>query len=298
MRPGRTLASLVTVLAMAGCSGNPPSGDAAAQAVITPTSAGVAAETADLMEQPPEQTPAADPEAAPAEAEPAPTPSHIELKYLIGDVDPASDPRFARIPQKYIGGARVWGHKDAVDAFVRMAEAAAQNGYQLKVVSAFRSFTDQKKIWEDKWTGRTLVGGRKLPATHPDPKARARKILEFSSMPGTSRHHWGTDFDINALDNAYFATRDGKRLYDWLVNNAHAFGFCQVYSAKGEGGRATGYEEEKWHWSYRPVADWYLRQYPVDVGYERLTGFLGAETAPDIDVIGNYVQGVNPECTQ
>jgi hypothetical protein len=44
----------------------------------------------------------------------------------------------------------LWGHKDAVDAFVRMAEDAEQNGYKLKIVSAFRSFSDQKQIWEDK----------------------------------------------------------------------------------------------------------------------------------------------------
>jgi D-alanyl-D-alanine carboxypeptidase len=234
-------------------------------------------------------------EAPPVEEAPASS-NHIDLKYLIGDVDPANDPKFARIPDKYLGGSRVWGHKDAVEAFIRMAEDADANGYKLKIVSAFRSFSDQKKIWEDKWTGKTAVGGKKLNVSMPDPKARAIKILEFSSMPATSRHHWGTDFDINNLNNSYFATRDGKRIYDWLTQHASQYGFCQVYSAKGDDGRPTGYEEEKWHWSYMPVASWYLKQYPVDVGYERLTGFEGAEAAKDIDVIKNYVQGINPEC--
>ncbi len=307
MTSGRTFASLALALALAACSGNPtPEEVAAAQAVITPTSAGVTTETASLDEQQPpagEATPADQPppEAAgePA-AEPAPASSHVDLKYLIGDIDPATDPKFTRIPQKYIGGSRVWGHKDAVDAFVRMAEDAAQNGYQLKIVSSFRSFSDQKRIWEDKWTGKTLVGGRKLNSALPDPKARALKILEYSSMPGTSRHHWGTDFDINALDNGYFTnTKDGRKLYDWLVGHAANYGFCQVYDTKkGEGARKTGYEEEKWHWSYRPVADWYLRQYPIDVGYERLTGFQGSEAAQSIDVITNYVQGISAECRQ
>lgn len=227
------------------------------------------------------------------------TTSHIALRYLIGDVDPAADDTFARIPDKYIAGNRVWGHKDAVAAFVRMAEEAAANGYRLRIVSAFRSFSDQKTIWENKWNGKTPVGGRKLNVDLPDPKARALKILEFSSMPGTSRHHWGTDFDINALDNAYFSTREGRHVYDWLVAHASNFGFCQVYTKKGpESGRETGYEEEKWHWSYRPVADWYLRQYPVDVGYERITGFAGAETAREIDVIDKYVRGIDPQCVQ
>jgi zinc D-Ala-D-Ala carboxypeptidase len=240
--------------------------------------------------------PAAPDTPSPPVASDEPTaPGHIALNYLIGNIDPANDPAFARIPEEYIGGSRVWGHKDAVEAFVRMAEAAAVNGYRLKVVSAFRSFDDQKKIWEDKWTGVTRVEGGKLPDTVPDPKARAVKILEFSSMPGTSRHHWGTDFDLNSLNNSYFNTRDGKRIYDWLTAHAAEYGFCQVYSPKGEQ-RPTGYEEEKWHWSYMPVASWYLKQYPIDVGYERLTGFEGADAAAEIDVIRNYVQAINAEC--
>lgn len=233
--------------------------------------------------------------AKPAEA-PKPSGAHVALKYLIGDIDPAKDPMFAKIPEKYIGGSRVWGHKDAVAAFVRMAEDAEANGYKLKAVSAFRSFSDQKKIWEDKWNGKTLVGGKKLNVSTPDPKARALKILEFSSMPATSRHHWGTDFDINSLEPKYFNTKDGKRIYDWLTQHAPQYGFCQVYSLKGPDGRATGYEEEKWHWSYMPVASWYLKQYPIDVGYDHITGFDGATAAKDIDVIKTYVQSINPEC--
>lgn len=302
MTLGRALAPLLLLAAMAGCRA--PGDDIPDSPFATPAASSATVEHVSGPDghEPPAAV-GADP--APSDGAAPDTPvtepaSTIELKYLIGDVDPATDPKFARIPERFLGGSRVWGHKDAVDAFVRMAEDAAQNGYQLKAVSAFRSFSDQKKIWEDKWTGKTLVGGKKLNTSLPDPKARALKILEFSSMPGTSRHHWGTDFDINALDNGYFTnTKDGRKLYDWLVGHAANYGFCQVYDTKkGEGARATGYEEEKWHWSYRPVADWYLRQYPTDVGYERLTGFLGSEAAKEIDVITNYVQGISAECVQ
>ena len=265
--------------------------------ITTPTSAAQAVADAQVASAPASADVTVNDQPAPPEPEPdVAAPGHISLNRLTGNVDPAKDATFAKIPEKYIGGQRTWGQKDAVEAFGRMAEAAAVNGYQLKVVSAFRSFNDQKKIWEDKWTGATLVEKGKLPKTIPDPNKRAKKILEYSSMPGTSRHHWGTDFDLNSLDNKYFNTKDGKRIYDWLVQHAAEFGFCQPYTAKGEGGRASGYEEEKWHWSYKPVSSWYPKQYPADVGYGRLKGFLGSETAKGIDVIPNYVQAINPEC--
>jgi zinc D-Ala-D-Ala carboxypeptidase len=285
----------LAVLALAAC------GEQAAKpvnlAVAASEVAAAAPETPQLVEPAPVVAPVNDPvvDETPPAADPAAAPNHVPLNYLIGRSDPSKDPAFARIPDKYLGGSRVWGHKDAVAAFVRMAEAAAANGYPLKVVSAFRSFDDQKEIWDDKWTGKTPVERGKLPKTVPDPKARALKILEYSSMPGTSRHHWGTDFDLNSLNNSYFNTRDGRRVYDWLTQHAAEYGFCQVYSQKGAD-RPGGYEEEKWHWSYLPVATWYLKQYPVDVGYERLTGFEGAATAKDIDVIKTYVQGISPDC--
>lgn len=311
MTSGRALALLPLMLLFAACSADPSADDAAIKATLaTPTSAGLSeagqppVETQGSETAPPGETPPGAPAASsPAPEQPAappePATSHVDLKYLIGDIDPSKDPMFARIPDKYIGGSRVWGHKDAVDAFIRMAKDAEAEGYKLKAVSAFRSFSDQKKIWEDKWSGKTLVGGKKLNVSLPDPNARALKILTYSSMPATSRHHWGTDFDINSIEPKYFNTRDGKRLYDWLTAHASTYGFCQVYSHKGgPGERTTGYEEEKWHWSYLPVAGWYLKQYPIDVGYDHIKGFLGAEAAPGIDVIRTYVQGINPECAQ
>ncbi len=306
MKTGRATSLLsLGLLLLIACSANPSTDEAAAQAaLVTPTSAGIS-ETASADQPPADPTNGADPapgtETPPADpgTPPEPTTSHVAVKYLIGDIDPSKDPMFAKIPDKFQGGSRVWGHKDAVAAFVRMADDAAANGYKLKIVSAFRSFSDQKQIWEDKWTGKTLVGGKKLNVSLPDPKARALKILTYSSMPATSRHHWGTDFDINSVDPKFFNTKDGKHIYDWLVAHAPQYGFCQVYSHKGNPGeRTTGYEEEKWHWSYLPVAGWYLKQYPVDVGYDHITGFLGSDAASGIEVIKNYVKGINPECVQ
>ena len=60
-------------------------------------------------------------------------------------------------------------------------------------------------------------------------------------MPATSRHHWGTDMDINSVEDDYFKDGKGKKVYRWLVENASKYGFCQVYSDKKSSKRSLGF---------------------------------------------------------
>ncbi len=218
--------------------------------------------------------------------------------YLTGKFDPSENAAFVRVEDKYTDGAPYLLHEDTYAAFQRMHAAALEDGVRLKIISATRNFNRQKQIWEAKWNGqRLLEGTEKADEVYPDPADRARAILRYSSMPGTSRHHWGTDMDLNALNNGYFDDGEGKAIYDWLTNHAAEYGFCQPYTPKG-GERPDGYEEERWHWSYLPLATQL-----TDYAAERLqdgdiSGFAGAEAAPQIEVIRNYVLGVNPECKQ
>jgi hypothetical protein len=109
-------------------------------------------------------------------------------------------------------------------------------------------------------------------------------------MPSTSRHHWGTDMDLNALENSFFESGDGLKIYQWLTTHAEQYGFCQPYTSKS-GGR-SGYEEEKWHWSYLPLSGQFLQEYTRNVTYKDIKGFAGSEVAASLDVIRNYVGGV------
>ncbi|MFB5650088.1 M15 family metallopeptidase [Leptospira wolffii] len=162
------------------------------------------------------------------------------------------------------------------------------------LVSAFRSFSDQKSIWESKYTGKKKM---REPVAGKTPEEIVSLILEFSSAPGTSRHHWGTDIDINALENSYFE-KDGKgeKFYIWMKKNAYKYGFCQPYTPKKER-NDKGYNEEKWHWSYAPLSNQFHKQWVSEYksGKLKLAGkFLGA------DILGNlpleYVNSINPEC--
>jgi D-alanyl-D-alanine carboxypeptidase len=215
----------------------------------------------------------------------------IEKNYLLGRFDPATDSRFTQPTSLYAQGSAVNGYlrKETYEAFQNMAKAAKRDGVNLVIISATRNFDSQKKIWENKWNGRTKVEGKDLTSIS-DLKKRARLILLYSSMPGTSRHHWGTDIDLNSLNNNYFLTGDGLKIYQWLLAHASEYGFCQPYTSKANGRK--GYEEEKWHWSYLPLSKIFLEEYKKQILYSDLGGFQGSEQASSLQILTDYVDGV------
>jgi len=216
----------------------------------------------------------------------------VDKNYLLGKFDPATDPRFVQLTAEYASGSALnrYLRKETFDAFQKMQKAAKNDGVSLTIISATRNFDSQKKIWEGKWNGKVKVEGKDL-TTISDKNERARLILLYSSMPSTSRHHWGTDMDLNSLNNNYFESGEGLKIYEWLTTHAAEFGFCQPYTSK-TGGR-TGYEEEKWHWSYVPLSKVFLEEYRKQVNYNDITGFLGSEVAQPLQVIDKYVDGVS-----
>lgn len=218
----------------------------------------------------------------------------FDTDYLMGKFDPNAHPDFSTIASKYAskGGMRM--RTDAYEAYKQMFEAAQKDGVTLKIISATRPFHHQKSIWEAKWNGQRKVDGKML-SKDMEPKQKAMKILRWSSMPGTSRHHWGTDVDINNLNNSYFESGDGLIEYDWLTDNASKYGFCQVYSVM-DASRPNGYQEEKWHWSYIPVARELTALYKEKLSNGDIGGFTGSESAELIDVKTKYVLGINPKC--
>ncbi|MDG4950770.1 M15 family metallopeptidase [Weeksellaceae bacterium KMM 9724] len=201
-------------------------------------------------------------------------------KYLIGNLEFHNDDKFAKIPSN-LSSKSIYVRKETLNAFLEMAKQAEKDGIKLTVISGARNFNHQKSIWERKWNSSNIK----------DPVARAKDILRYSSMPMTSRHHWGTDIDINSLQNSYFESGKGLKEYKWLVENGPKYGFCQVYTDKKEKNR-KGYEMEKWHWSYMPLASQLLSQYKKELSYDQISGFEGSEVAKDLDVINVYVGGI------
>ena len=216
------------------------------------------------------------------------------VAYLTGHFNPAQHPDFVRIDREYCSRENAFLRREAYVAFKNMVVEAKKSGIRLTILSATRNFSDQKKIWSNKWVAlkqKEMKGVIRMSNIE-----RARYILRFSSMPGTSRHHWGTDIDLNSLKNVYFLSGEGKKVYQWLQVNATKFGFCQPYTSKATG--RTGYEEEKWHWSYRPLSDGFTLAAGNKLKDEMLKDFPGSEFASEIKMIKLYMLGISSDCLQ
>jgi len=164
--------------------------------------------------------------------------------YVTGRFNPEKHPLFVNLSNTDIPVARknLYLRKEAALALSKMLQDFRKEYPKIKiyVVSATRNFYSQKNIWEEKWNGkRTIAGIENIKAMKGD-MGKAKAILQFSSMPGTSRHHWGTDIDINSLTNEYYEKGDGLIIYSWLSKNAQRYGYCQPYTS----GRTGGYSEE------------------------------------------------------
>lgn len=219
-------------------------------------------------------------------------------EYITGRFEPAKHPQFVRLDKIGVPTSRpMLLRQDAAKALRELYRDfhKAHPKVEFRIVSATRNFGSQRAIWEAKWSGRTKVDGKELPKAIPDGLSRGRAILRYSSMPGTSRHHWGTDVDITSLENGYFSRGNGLILYTWLQRNAARYGFCQPYTA----GRRGGYEEERWHWSYKPVAsmlqsEW-SKQFSGDpVRSLSFAKFEGAELVRSL--APQFVETVNADC--
>ncbi|MFN0047534.1 MAG: M15 family metallopeptidase [Cytophagales bacterium] len=148
---------------------------------------------------------------------------------------------------------------EAMEAYLEMAYEAQKSGIKLWCPSAYRDFTYQKNIWNAKYKAMAKLGMKQHHIVN--------EILQYSSLPGTSRHHWGTDIDIvdalgyqieNPLNFLNFNTLgEFQYLKYWLDNHAKSFGFVEVYTNDST---RTGFKYEPWHFSYAPISKPILKQ--------------------------------------
>jgi LAS superfamily LD-carboxypeptidase LdcB len=162
------------------------------------------------------------------------------------------------------------GHRlrdEVAQAIAALQADARRAGFELAIASGFRSFSRQLTIWNGKASGARPVHddeGRAVEMAALSPPEQLYAILRYSAIPGTSRHHWGTDLDI--YDTAAVAPDYPLQLspqevavggvfdplhcwLDELIAAGKSRGFYRPY-ARDSGGVAP----ERWHLSYAPLS--------------------------------------------
>ena len=155
-------------------------------------------------------------------------------------------------------------HQQTLPALQQLQTRAKQAGFNLDAVSCFRSFKQQLRIWNNKFTGlRPILDHDSQPLNSAilSEEQKVFAILRWSMLPGASRHHWGSEIDVcdyNALpadyqlqlipqeydEGGYLAA-----LSTWLDNNIADCGFYRPYRQD-----LGGVSREPWHLSYQPIA--------------------------------------------
>jgi len=120
----------------------------------------------------------------------------------------------------------------AAAAWRAMVAAAARDGVELQLVSAYRSVSYQEGIVR-----------RKLERGQP-----IDDILRVSAAPGFSEHHSGRAVDVTTpgfpvLEEAF----EDSAAFAWLGKHAGGFEFSMSFPR----GNPHGVAYEPWHWAWR-----------------------------------------------
>ena len=122
---------------------------------------------------------------------------------------------------------------EVIEAYTELIDDAAAEGFDLVIVSGFRSYEDQEAVYDD-FVSRLGV-----------------EEAELLTLPaGHSEHQSGLAVDIGSVESATIAaipfgeTAD----YEWMKDVAHEYGFIVRYQEGKED--ITGLDYEPWHIRY------------------------------------------------
>lgn len=169
-------------------------------------------------------------------------------------------------------------HPEVLVDLEQLKKSAKTEGFELCLISSFRSFEAQKKIWDEKARGQRALlddDGTPLPFDQLERREVLEAIMRWSALPGASRHHWGTDIDVidyNSLPSADYQVRltaqevadDGPfgAFHQWLdeqIMKNQSYSFYRPYEFD-LGGIAT----ERWHLSHFKTAQYFAQQYDYE----------------------------------
>lgn len=120
--------------------------------------------------------------------------------------------------------------KDAALAFEEMAKAAKKDGYTVRAVSTYRSYSYQTNLYNN--------------YASSDGKEKADT---YSARAGFSEHQTGLAVDVDNSKVSYTKFGTTKE-FGWMKENCYKYGFILRYTKETE--FITGYMNEPWHYRY------------------------------------------------
>ncbi len=199
-------------------------------------------------------------------------------------------------------------HKDVTDDLAKLISAAQKDGFDFHLASGFRSFEQQLNIWNGKYSGQRVLldsNSQALDIFSLSDEEKIHAILRWSALPGASRHHWGTDFDIYdkaalpdnetiKLEPWEYLQSHQKPFYQWLMNNAVNYGFYFPYQ-DDQGGVAI----EPWHISHYSTASDCLKKLTTELIQQQLRDepLLGKKyVLPQLEnLYTKYISNLSPK---
>lgn len=173
------------------------------------------------------------------------------------------------VPAKYVwntSGSTERLRKEVASSLMQMIDSAEKEQITLRIYSSFRSFNQQCGAYSSKFAKfKDYVNSQLKPGQDLNTELE-KYVQNISAVPGRSEHQLGATFDLvyPSLGRKLVYPDSGNRCpknsckeYEWLLANAHKFGFAMSYprlpGVKGDFNPVSQYSFEPWHWRYLGV---------------------------------------------
>ena len=173
--------------------------------------------------------------------------------------------------------SKILVHEKILPDLINLKNELKAHGINLGLVSGYRSYDQQLKIWNEKALGLRKIYDdhhQEVIITKLSPEEILNAILRFSAIPGLSRHHFGSDMDIydqNIKESKLVQLSVMETMTDFhllnhhineLLNNSDNFGNVFFRPYQNNVGKIS---EEPWHLSHTITSKKYTDQYDIKV---------------------------------
>ena len=165
----------------------------------------------------------------------------VNYKNLLPQAEIDNNPNLIVFPLSYKKGStgEVYRKldKDMWPYLKAMMDDARADGIDIGIISAWRSYSTQKILFDDKV--------KRLMSSGYSKEAAEKEAATCIALPGSSEHHTGLAVDFNVTSQSF----ENTKTFKWLKENAENYGFIMRYPSD-KMDITGGIIYEPWHWRF------------------------------------------------